>query len=131
MAGNPHAPPYGPTTSVVEAFLEQLRHVPEQWPHVDLHPERRPRRVSHAASTALMAPTHRLTAVRQAQEAVAEILHTLTWPPDAHEIQAYVERCAPQVAAVLVLRGYVAPDELTAEYEQVYVDGWQAIFGAL
>jgi hypothetical protein len=32
---------------------------------------------------------------------------------------------------VLVLQGYVAPADLAADYEQIYVIGWQRVFGEL
>ena len=76
-------------------------------------------------------PGQRQTAVHAAQQAVAEILVGLNWGSAADGVQQYVEQVAPQVATVLVLQGYVSPDDLAKVYEPVYVTGWQGVFGVL
>jgi hypothetical protein len=122
---------FGPTTSVVNAFLKQLRHAPQQYPHVTLHQDGKPIQARREALSALAAPAQRHTAVQAAQQAVADILHDLPWPSEATAVKHYVEQIAPQVATVLVLQGYVTPDNLAEDYEQVYVAGWQHVFGEL
>jgi hypothetical protein len=62
---------------------------------------------------------------------VVSVLDGLAWGPEASSVQQYVEQVAPQVAAVLVLKGYVAPTALAEDYERVYVKGWQSVFGVL
>ena len=131
MHGGPPAPHFGPTTSVVEAFLDQLRHVPEHPPHGQLHRGGTPTPAASKPLSALANPPQRQAAVHAAQQAVAEILVGLTWAPEAEGVQQYVEQVAPQVAAVLVLQGYVAPDTIAEDYERVYVAGWRGVFGAL
>jgi hypothetical protein len=128
--GSP-APLFGPTTSVVDAFLDQLRHAPSFPPHVTLPTACRLSPACQERLTAVATPPHRHAAVQAAQASATTIIDGLTWPADTREVQEYVEQAAPQVVAVLVLRGYVGPDELADEYAQVYVAGWQEVFGAL
>jgi hypothetical protein len=131
MSSGTRATHFGPTTSVVDAFLEQLRRAPSYPPHVTL-PSSHGRTTRDGTSlTAFAVPEHRQAAVAAAQEAVAAILKGLDWPADTSAVQQYVEEMAPRVAAVLVLRGYLGPEELAGEYERVYVAGWQGVFGAL
>jgi hypothetical protein len=131
MHGGAPAPPFGPTTSVVEAFLDQLRHVPEQPPHGQLHRGGTPTPAARQAVAAMVEPAQRQVAVQAAQEAVAAILGGLHWGPEADGVQQYVEQIAPEVAAVLVLQGYVSPGALAEDYDRVYVTGWQGVFGVL
>src|SRR3977135_2492510 len=128
MQGSHLVPRFGPTTEVVKAFLEQLRHVPQQPSYVAL-PRTQPHQPrGRTARGARAAPEHRQAAVQAAQQAVAEVLQDLSWPPDTTAVQQYVERTAPQAVAVLVPSGFVAPAEIADEYEQIYESGWRAVF---
>jgi hypothetical protein len=71
------APCFGPTTSLVEAFLHQLRQVAEQPPGVTL-PAGGTARVRRAVLQALAEPPHRQAATRAVQQAVAEELEDLS-----------------------------------------------------
>lgn len=124
-------PPFGPTTSVVEAFLVQLRHVPQQFPHVALHHDGHVSPARRRSVAVLAEPSQRHASVQAAQQAVTDILQDLTWPVEAGAVRRYVEEVAPQVAAVLVLQGYVSPGALAEDYDRIYVDSWQQVFGQL